>query len=146
MIVVDANIAAKWFLPEAGSNAALALQEGPSQLVAPDLIRMEVAAAITRRVRAEKEKDRLPPDHAIERCGKWFRLLDQAIIALIPEHELLDQAVKLSVDCKHPLQDCLYLAAARQLGAPIVTADRPFHERIKPFYKKITLLAGCETN
>jgi predicted nucleic acid-binding protein len=48
MIVVDASVAAKWFLPEKGSSAALALQEGPSQLAAPDLIRMEVAAAITK--------------------------------------------------------------------------------------------------
>ncbi len=146
MIVVDANVAAKWFLPEAGSQAALALHEGPDQLLAPDLIRLEVAAAITKRVRAEKEKDRLSPEQAIELCGKWFRRLDQSIIVLLPEHELLDQAVKLSVECKHSLQDCLYLAAARQFAAPIVTADRPFHERIRPFYKKITLLSGCEKN
>ena len=146
MIVVDASVAAKWFLPEKGSSAALALQEGPSQLAAPDLIRMEVAAAITKRVRAENEKDRLPPEEAIERCGKWFRRLDQGILVLVPEHELLGEAIKLSVDCKHSLQDCLYLAAARHLAAPLVTADEPFHRRIKSYYKKISLLEGCETN
>jgi len=146
MIIVDASVVAKWFLPEKGSAAALALQEGPAQLVAPDLIRMEVAAAITRRVRAEKEKDRLSPEDAIERCGKWFRRLDQGILVLIPEHEMLKMAVKLSADCKHSLQDCLYLAVARHLGAPLVTADEPFHRRIKSYYKKISLLEGCETN
>ena len=46
MIVIDANVAAKWLLPEPGSEAAVALQEGPQQLFAPDLIRLEVAAAI----------------------------------------------------------------------------------------------------
>jgi predicted nucleic acid-binding protein len=97
-------------------------------------------------VRAEKEKDRLPPEEAIERCGKWFRRLDQGILMLVPEHEILGEAMKLSVDCKHPLQYCLYLAAARHLAAPLVTADEPFHKRIKSYYKKVSLLEGCETN
>ena len=51
MIVIDASVAAKWYLPEKGSDAAVELQEGPDQLFAPDLIRMEVAGSITRRVR-----------------------------------------------------------------------------------------------
>jgi predicted nucleic acid-binding protein len=51
MIVVDANVAAKWYLPELGSEAALELMDGASPLFAPDLIRLEVLAAITRCVR-----------------------------------------------------------------------------------------------
>src|SRR5580704_2975405 len=117
MIVVDASVAAKWFLPEIGSAAAVELQEGPDQLIAPDLIRMEVAGSITRRVRAEKNEERLAPEAALGRCAKWFRLLDQAAIALIPEADLLQEAVNLSVEIKHTLADCMYLAAARGLNA-----------------------------
>jgi hypothetical protein len=29
VIVIDANVAAKWLLPEDGSSAAIDLQEGP---------------------------------------------------------------------------------------------------------------------
>jgi predicted nucleic acid-binding protein len=146
MIVIDASVAAKWFLPEVGSPAAVALQEGPDQLIAPDLIRMEVAGSITRRVRAEKKEERLAPDVALSRCAKWFRLLDQATISLIPEAELLQAAVNLSVEIKHTLPDCMYLAAARSLNARLVTADRPFHERAVRFYKHVALLPGCEAN
>ena len=147
MIVIDANVAAKWLLPEAGSEAAVALQEGPEQLVAPDLIRLEVAGAITRRVRSEKESERLSPEDALARCAKWFRLLDQAtVISLISEGELIERAIKLSVDIKHNLHDCLYLAAAKGLDAPLITADKPFQERAVRFYKRISLLRGCEAN
>jgi predicted nucleic acid-binding protein len=140
MIVVDASVAAKWLLPEAGSDEAIALQEGPHQLIAPDLIRLEVAAAITRRVRAEKMP--LPPKEAVKRCQRWFHLLDQAIIGLIPESEVLAEAVDLAVQIKHPLQDCLYLAAAKSLNAELITADEPFHRRASRHYQRVTLLPG----
>ncbi len=144
MIVIDASVAAKWFLPEPGSQEAVALQEGPDELFAPGLIRVEVAAAITRRVRS-KEKP-LPAPEAVRHCSEWFRLLDEAAIALLPEHELLDEAIQLSVNLRHTLQDCLYLAAALRLDAALLTADRPFHERASPFYPRITLLPSCASN
>lgn len=142
MIVVDASVAAKWFLPEAGSQTALALHDSPEQLFAPDLIRMEVAAAITRRVRAEKEP--LLPDEAIERCTEWFRLLDQAVLSLIPERELIDEAVRLAVEVRHPLQDCLYLVAALRFDAPLITADPTFVRRASARHPRVSLLEGCE--
>ena len=122
------------------------MQEGTDQLFAPDLIRLEVAGSITRRVRAEKKEERIPPDLALSRCGKWFALLDQATVSLIPEREVLLQAVKLSVEIKHTLQDCMYLAAAQALNAPLVTADKSFRERAMRFYAQISLLPGCENN
>lgn len=144
MIVLDASVAAKWLLSEPGSQEAVALQEGPDELFGPDLIRMEVAAAITRRVR-DKEKP-LPAAEVVRRCARWFRLLDQATIYLLPESELLEEAIQLAVKIPHTLQDCLYLAAALRLDAALVTADRRFHDRVKPFYKKISMLTGCERN
>jgi predicted nucleic acid-binding protein len=140
MIVVDANVAAKWLLPEPGSDEAIALQEGPHQLVAPDLIRLEVAAAITRRVRAEKKP--LPPKEAVRQYQKWMRLLDQATITLIPESDLLSQAVDLAVLIKHPLQDCLYLAAAMQLDPELITADDTFQKRANRHYPHVSMLPG----
>jgi predicted nucleic acid-binding protein len=144
MIVLDASIAAKWLLPEPGSQAALELQEGPEQLLAPDLIRLEVAAAITRRARAEA--DPLAPSDAASCCARWLQLLDQAVLSLIPEAELLQPAVALSAEIQHSLQDCLYLTAARQLDAPLITADKAFQNRAVRFYKKISLLPGCSSN
>ena len=59
---------------------------------------------------------------------------------------LLPEAVKLSIGTRHTLHDCLYLAAARQLGAALITADRPFWKKVSPSYMQLALLPGCETN
>lgn len=144
MIVIDASVAAKWLIPEAGSAEAAAFQEDPRQLVAPDLIRLEVASAITKRVRSERnpitEKD------ATLRCQRWFHLLDKAIISLVPERDVLARAIELSVHIKHALPDCLYLAVATSLDAELITADENLVKRACRHYNKISLLPGCSSN
>jgi predicted nucleic acid-binding protein len=142
VIVVDANVAAKWYLPEPGSEAALELMAGPNPLVAPDLIRLEVLSAITRRVRTREAT----VDETEKRCKDWRRHLHAGAVSLVPEHDLLDDAVRLAMDIRHTLQDCLYLALAKRLDATLLTADRPFHERAKASYTRISLLPGCESN
>ena len=54
IMIVDASVAAKWYLPEEDSDKALALLGMPLQLFAPSLIKLEVCAAITRRVRVQE--------------------------------------------------------------------------------------------
>lgn len=142
MIVVDANIAAKWYLPEAGSDAALDLLSGPQLLCAPDLIRVEVLAALTRRVRTGEAS----PAETLPRCQEWLRHLHMGALSLVPEHEILDEAIELSLEIKHTLQDCLYLAVARRIDATLVTADTTFQKRAAPHYGRISLLPGCEAN
>jgi predicted nucleic acid-binding protein len=144
MIVVDASVAAKWFLPEPGTAEAIALQEGEEELAAPDFIRLEVAAAFTRRVR-DTEKP-ITPKEAEERCGKWFRFLDRASLNLIPQPDILADAEKLSIDRKLPLQDCLYLAAALRFDVPLITADPRFQKRAGLTYRKLKLLKGCQAD
>lgn len=39
---------------------------------------------------------------------------------------------KLAIDLKHSLQDCLYLALAKRLSAPFLTADHEFLQKIDP--------------
>ncbi len=142
MIVVDANVAAKWYLPEVGTDAALELMEGPSRLIAPELVRLEVLAAISRCVRTGEAG----LEETKKRCGDWLRHLRTGAITLISEGELLDAALTLSLEIKHNLQDCLYLAAARHADATLITADRTFRNRAFPFDNRIALLRGCENN
>jgi predicted nucleic acid-binding protein len=142
VIVLDANIAVKWYLPERGTDAALELMTGHNRLFAPELIRLEVISAITRQVRIGEAT----PTETKTQCRRWLDYLSEGGVVLIPEAELLHEAIDLSTKLKHPLFDCMYLAAAQQLEAPILTADRPFFDRVKPAYKKISMLAGCENN
>ena len=49
--VVDASVALKWFLPEPHEECAARLRRAGSELGAPDLLHVEVANALWKRVR-----------------------------------------------------------------------------------------------
>jgi predicted nucleic acid-binding protein len=74
--------------------------------MAPALIHVEVAAAITRKVRLG---ELLSPE-AEAACDLWFRALSTAVVTLSPDQNDLPAAVALALQIRHPLQDCLYLA------------------------------------
>jgi predicted nucleic acid-binding protein len=142
MMVLDASVAVKAYLEETGADAATELLAGPTKLLAPELIRVEVAGALCRRVR----RGELEPGEAENRCQHWLAALDKGLFMLTPDRQLLPEAVAISTKLKHPVQDCMYLAVAIRAYAPLVTADRSFQERARPIYPKISLLKGCEHN
>ena len=125
MRVVDASVAAKWFLPERGSSAAHELLSGHDRLVAPALIRLEVAAAIVRAFRA----DRMSEAVARDCCQAWDYLLGERVVQVIANDELHELAVKIAFEIKHSVQDCLYLAAGKAMKAPVLTADETLADR-----------------
>ena len=49
-VVVDASVVIKWFVPEAGSDAASRLLASEDRLEAPDLLFAEIANAIWKKV------------------------------------------------------------------------------------------------
>jgi predicted nucleic acid-binding protein len=142
MIAVDASVAAKGLLPEPGQAEADALLRGTSGLLAPALIRLEVAAAITRRGRTAA----MPDEEVRERYRNWIALLQDRAVVLLPDEELLDQAADLAILLKHPLQDCLYLAAAQRHKVPLITADPKFQQRAVTLFPDVTLLPGSQVN
>ncbi len=109
MIVLDASVAAKAYLEEAGSDEATGMLTMQERLLAPELIRVEVCAALCRRVRRAE----LDAQEARVRCAHWLARLDDGLFSLTPDAELLSEAVALATEIKHALQDCLYLAAAQ---------------------------------
>jgi predicted nucleic acid-binding protein len=141
MMVIDANVAAKWYLPEQDSPKALALLSARHQLIAPSLIKMEVCAAITRRVRGEE----IMASEAKEHCEEWFADLRDAV-QLVAEETILLRAVELSVQVRHPLQDCLYLAVADVRRVPLITADEPFYKKAAGHHPDIHLLSTWRMN
>lgn len=141
-IVVDASVAVKWFVPEQGEKAAQQLLTGREPLFAPALIRIEVAGAILRYFR----EGRLQEAQAHMILGAWENLLANGILRQIDNADLFHEAVAFSFICRHALADCFYLAAAKSLDAPVVTADATQHDRGKRVYKNISLLAGSNPN
>jgi predicted nucleic acid-binding protein len=142
MMVVDASVALKWFLPEAGSREAISLQSGPHNLAAPSLIRLEVAGAICRATRGNAP--RLSKQEADHLCSRWLNLADQRILEFVPDETLLKEACGLAVSIGHPLADCLYLELAYRWNIPLITADRVFHDRVVERFPKVRLLKGID--
>jgi predicted nucleic acid-binding protein len=138
MIVVDASVIVKWFVPEVGDAPAKALLDAPDALVAPDLARVEVASALVRKgLRRE-----LAVTDAERALGAWLRMVRDGQLVLLPNADDIEVAAKLAFELQHALPDCLYLAAAERLGATLVTADQTFARKAQPGSGRIRLLAA----
>ena len=111
--VVDASVAVKWVVPENGSDRARLLAQ--TKLEAPDLLSVECANILWKKVRL---------GHLTRReAADCLRLLLGMPVAVAASRELLDSALRLSLELDHPVYDCLYLALALQRRFPLVTAD-----------------------
>ena len=141
MIVVDASVAVKWLVPEDGQAAARELLSTGDPLLAPALIRVEVAAAIAGKVRFE-EIDLQDGEGALR---VWLQFLLAGQVTLVPDEADLAGAWQLATELKHPLQDCLYLALALRLRTPLITADKKFAEQARPVYSEVRLLGSDQT-
>jgi predicted nucleic acid-binding protein len=117
--VIDASVSAKWYFPEAGNEAAdLLLAErmtGERELLAPDLIVPEFVTVLWKRVRRQE-------------CS---RAAAEAILtlwevdrpSLVASSHLATRAFQLATTLDQSVYDCLYLALALGIEAPLVTAD-----------------------
>jgi predicted nucleic acid-binding protein len=120
-VVVDASVAIKWVTDEPGSAEAARLLD--RQLVAPDLLGIEFANALWRKVRLGE----MAPDEA----RLAARALMRAPVEFVETRPLLDAALALAVEFDHPAYDGVYLAVAEAQSVPLVTADRRFAMRLR---------------
>jgi predicted nucleic acid-binding protein len=128
MLVVDASVAVKWFIPEPDSDKATTLLSGASKLIAPELIQLEVASALTRLYRMKL----LDMETVSLLLQDWRNGLRRQIITLEPMRVDYDAAAEWSVRLCHPMPDCLYVAMSTRLQAPLVTADQKLAKALEP--------------
>ena len=128
-LVVDASVAAKWHLPDEDDvdiarGQLVRFAAGELVLVAPDVIRHEVASAIT-----------------VATLGRNPRLTVQAGeiaiadflatgIRFVADNALSRHANHLVHQHSCAFSDALYLALADRLQIPFVTADGRLYQRI----------------
>ena len=120
--IVDASVAAKWFVRENLHDQALTLLDHADRLEAPDLIVTELT------------------NIAWKKCtkGEINLLQAQAMAAAIhhyiptlhPASEFVEQALEIALELNHPVYDCLYLACAKK-GSLFITADEKFCNAVK---------------
>ena len=122
LYVIDASVAAKWFLPPSGeplAEEALRLlagyAEGRFRFAMPDLFWAECANILWKAVRQ----------------GRWTRrAAEEAILALrgrsLPTTsslDLLEEAFSIAATFDRTVDDSLYVALAVRFKAQLVTAD-----------------------
>ena len=138
MIVVDASLIVKLFRDEPHSDLAEQLYvEHRGELAAPDLLAVEVAAALVRNANMFK-----PSRPFIEASlAEWGVVLHDATIALhrVNAQSLAD-AARLAIDLGHPLKDCIYLALAMELKCDLVTCDARFAAKVRGVWPGVRVL------
>lgn len=137
-VVVDANVAVKWYLPEEGEDAAFEVFEagasGEATLIAPDLILAEVGNVFWLRYR----RGHIARERVLEAWDS-FR---EAGISLAESGELMALALEISLDTGCAVYDALYVALAEAEGAKLVTADRKLIRTLEatPFARAVAEL------
>jgi predicted nucleic acid-binding protein len=133
--IVDASVAVKWFVAETDSLVADELSASRHRLFAPRLIMTEVANVLGRKAIAGLMS-------VAEACGH-LRSLPYYLDDVLSADELIEPALENACALGHPIYDLIYLEAARQLDAQLLTADRRFRAKIAgtDFARHVTLLS-----
>jgi predicted nucleic acid-binding protein len=113
-VVLDASVAAKWFIQETGREQALKVLDRPVRH-APDLIIAEIGNVVWKKaIRGE-----LTSDQARFICASLARYF----LVLHRSEALIDRAIEMALQLRHPVYDCLYLSCAERAGGSLITAD-----------------------
>lgn len=139
LICLDASVVLKLLFAEPDADAADNVFTSGNRLMAPDLLRVEVAAAISRRVRDE----RFSEETGNAAYVKWQLLLGRGALFLTPTTALIDRAFRIAMEARHAVPDCVYIAAAEALGATVITADQTMLERGRRVYERIEFLGAA---
>jgi predicted nucleic acid-binding protein len=118
IVVVDASVAAKWFIDEDNTDEALILLDRPFDLHAPDLLYLEFDNILCKLIRRGL---------LLEEEGFDMRDRIQAFpIQPYSSQSLREKAFQIAVENGRSIYDCIYLALAELLEGRMVTADRRF--------------------
>ena len=124
-VVVDASVVIKWFVPEAGSDAASRLLASEDRLEAPDLLFAEIANAIWKKVQRGQ----------LTRAESQMLVSDIERIAVdtTPCRALANDAHVLALITSRSVYDSMYVALALRLDTRVITADKRFFHALQSF-------------
>ena len=125
-LLLDASVAIRWFVDQPGAEKAHQwlerFAEDPDLLVAPDLIRFELAGALAR---LQTKRD----GTWAERCFDRFDRLGLRTLPTTRAEYM--RALQLSRELKVGGYDAIYLAHAESLGIAWLTADERMLRRLR---------------
>lgn len=125
ILVIDASVAIKWFIPEEDGNKALMLRnrhiEGGITLVAPDLLIYEVANALSYYPKIK--------DEDIEEDLTALFMVDLELVP--PSSELTTSVTLKARQLGISVYDSSYLVFAETIATNFVTADKKLYDKVK---------------
>ena len=121
-LAVDAGVACKWLVEEAGSTEAAKLLAGNEELIAPDLVIPEVCNALRKKSRAGLI--------AAAQARELVEGIAEFFDALVPSARLAARSFAIAETLDHPVYDCFYLALAEHADTQLVTADARLLNRL----------------
>lgn len=123
ILVVDAGVAAKWFIPEIFEVEASRLISGEYELHAPDLILPEFGNVIWKKVRKN--------EIAIEEGLKIVDTFQSVPIAFHSHSKILKAAAAGAFYSALTVYDWTYLSLAVAIACRFVTADEKFYRKLE---------------
>ena len=111
--VVDTCVVIAWYAREEGSDAAAPFLG--TALIAPTLLRIELANVLWKKVRAAE----IAPVQAAAILAEA-----QSSVTLVAVERLAARALEIAIELCHPAYDCLFVALAEEQETRLVTADR----------------------
>jgi len=122
-LVIDASVAVKFVTLELGSQRAKRYLESEDELIAPDLVHVETANALWKKVRDDGLLE-VHAERALADLPEFFTRIE-------PATDYLTEAFSLSFRLRHAVYDCIYLALAMKEGVTLITADKKFWQSTK---------------
>ena len=121
-MILDTSVLYDVVVDGARSEAARRFIRQAETLWSPDLIRIEMASALTRSVRRN------------EMGGEAAQAAYRVAASLVPDVEdstlLISRAFEMSLDLVHPCADCVFLALAEGRSVPLATSDARFARKL----------------
>ena len=121
-MILDTSVLYDVVVDGAGSETARTFIREAQSLWCPELIRIEMASALTRAVRRRELGN--------EAAQAAYRVA----VDLVPDVEnnapLLPRAFEMSLDLGHPFADCVFLALAETRSVRLATSDARFARKL----------------
>ncbi len=132
ILVIDASVAVKWFVDEERFDLARDVFREGVELVAPDLLLVEVANAMRNKVRLGLMTLKQAQESLVALPNLFGRLLGP--------RDTFVEAFEFALAINHPVRDCMYLACARVLGAMLLTDDETLYLKAGGLSDKLTIV------
>ncbi len=134
LLVVDASVAAKWFVEEENSTAALSVLSEGNRLHAPDFFLLEMDSIFWKWIRRDVI--------TLTEAESLRETLHRYPVTFHPLTPLIEPAFAIANRTGSTVYDSVYVALAALLEGKMVTADRKLYDSLgnSPFAENIIWL------